>query len=1539
MSDWSQTVNDIYQQEFGRQADESGMASFTEALNQGMTGEQMREALRSSPEGQSMGALPVADSGGGNPQPVVDPGFYQQPSDSNQQPGGSNWTQTVNDIYQQEFGRQADPSGMATFSNQLSQGMTGEQIRAQLRSSPEGQSYGLTPSTGGGALPTALDPSAGWEWQPEVYGENGVEAPYWRNVNTGDRKEAGAVDAPRSDVVDPSGIARHLGLNYEGTPTQFYDNSGNLKGVLVDMVGYGGNGQYILDPMSLGLALKPGEKPTINSAIQQRNENGQLLFIDPNTGETTIYNTGVPAVTGQTVKDRMYINDPGNRGGIIPADVTQGMIMLAAAMATGGVGGALLDAAGFGAGAASGLGAGAAAGSDIGSFIAADAAAGLGSAGAGLTAADAAALMGGTLSDAGAAATMGGTVADAGINWGAAATAAAKSAAINAAVTAAQGRGIGDILKAGALGAVSAGAGVAGADFLGGGALAQIGTQTAVATAIAAATGKDPVQAAISGALSASVANLIPAGTADILNGAGITDPSIQKAINSAISSSVITAIRGGDIGTAALMGAVNSGLSSVAGMIGDTQVVKDLKASLTDTISSTVDSIKYEIGATNAQALPVSGSNQPVASAPLDAENQPDVVNSILRQDATDAMNRGLPATPPLISQATGQSDAELMAQALANFQQNSTVGAPLGTLAGATTSDVNPVTLAPNRFSSSGPVSVSWNEPETVSDTTAGGFLGEFGDLAPSQSKLATFGQGVASALDNTVGAILPTVTQMASYLGLRTADQIAELTASLIGKNYQANPELMREISNRVAEAISNPVGKAFGVTNTPGYTGEASGQALRFISENIDKGADYLSQKTGLPAGDIRLMTDAILMRPGTALSTLREAGTAVKDVGRGYEAAATGIIDPNTSGAYNLGATVADLTRAPDTSLLRGESPTRNINLGEIIDEAPSYVSPERLSAPTPALGYSPAEVVAPTRDVASVFNDAFAAADRIPTYDVPALSRTEPSVATQLAPESRSALPTTFAEPAIKPIDLGPNLDSSSLATITEQAKVVDQNLGSRTEPQLQAQKSLIDTTIKTFAENQVDPSVAKFWNGAFAEGAYSNNVIEGIKNTFDNKSAPPEVILKQVDKAVEPLSADEQLPAKLEMLSNASKLGITPAEAIKLGLLNNNGTKTELGEKVSPTIDTGTKTNTGTKTDKKFWDEVIPPLAIKPPIIKPPIINPPPPSINPPPIVNPPIPTPPSVNPPIVNPPIDINPPIVKPPIVNPPPLVQAAITPPKVSAPATTMTPSYMYGSGTQGTTIGALPGNLQATFLQGANVKEYNPFENYNVYQQLGSPAPIHAAQGGGALQLAQLQQGISGVDPSLYGVLQKRATPNYFTYGQDTSGGNPTTFAGSQLMGKPTPGIPVIPTGQKAGSDWLYQGSGTNPLAMAGTGIANLPTGTMAEGGQAHGGGEGEHIPEFITGATGHYVRGRGDGQSDDIPAMLADGEYVFDASTVSTLGNGSSDAGAKLLDAFRESLRDHTRSAPTDKIPPKASPLEYMKEALQHVGRK
>ena len=60
--------------------------------------------------------------------------------------------------------------------------------------------------------------------------------------------------------------------------------------------------------------------------------------------------------------------------------------------------------------------------------------------------------------------------------------------------------------------------------------------------------------------------------------------------------------------------------------------------------------------------------------------------------------------------------------------------------------------------------------------------------------------------------------------------------------------------------------------------------------------------------------------------------------------------------------------------------------------------------------------------------------------------------------------------------------------------------------------------------------------------------------------------------------------------------------------------------------------------------------------------------------------------------------------------------------------------------------------------------------------------------------------------------------------------------------------------------------------------------------------------------------GSYARGPGDGRSDEIEARLSDGEYVMDAETVSLLGNGSSDAGARRLDEMRKNLRKHKGKA-------------------------
>jgi hypothetical protein len=147
--------------------------------------------------------------------------------------------------------------------------------------------------------------------------------------------------------------------------------------------------------------------------------------------------------------------------------------------------------------------------------------------------------------------------------------------------------------------------------------------------------------------------------------------------------------------------------------------------------------------------------------------------------------------------------------------------------------------------------------------------------------------------------------------------------------------------------------------------------------------------------------------------------------------------------------------------------------------------------------------------------------------------------------------------------------------------------------------------------------------------------------------------------------------------------------------------------------------------------------------------------------------------------------------------------------------------------------------------------------------------------------------------------------------------------------------------IVPPPFSDSPTFRYSGA-RNPL-LSGLSMTPRQPYMLAEGGSPHGNanipvteGHNPNVP-IVQGRQdyreGAYVQGEGDGQSDDIPAMLADGEYVIDAETVAQLGNGSNKAGAKMLDTFRENIRAHKRSAPTHKIPPKSkSPLAYLKGA-------
>jgi hypothetical protein len=118
--------------------------------------------------------------------------------------------------------------------------------------------------------------------------------------------------------------------------------------------------------------------------------------------------------------------------------------------------------------------------------------------------------------------------------------------------------------------------------------------------------------------------------------------------------------------------------------------------------------------------------------------------------------------------------------------------------------------------------------------------------------------------------------------------------------------------------------------------------------------------------------------------------------------------------------------------------------------------------------------------------------------------------------------------------------------------------------------------------------------------------------------------------------------------------------------------------------------------------------------------------------------------------------------------------------------------------------------------------------------------------------------------------------------------------------------------------------------------------NIPhpqTGTIAFQAHKAGGGIHEHRPEFFSeGGLNHtFVQGDGDGTSDSVPAMLANGEFVLPADVVSSLGNGDNKSGAKVMDEFLKTVRSHKRDAAPGKLPPDSKgPLGYLLEAKKKV---
>ena len=80
-------------------------------------------------------------------------------------------------------------------------------------------------------------------------------------------------------------------------------------------------------------------------------------------------------------------------------------------------------------------------------------------------------------------------------------------------------------------------------------------------------------------------------------------------------------------------------------------------------------------------------------------------------------------------------------------------------------------------------------------------------------------------------------------------------------------QMSPEAAAEKAKAETTSPKNVVGRAFGVSETPEYKGEASQRLMNFVGANMDKGADWIAKETGLPKADVEsYMNTAMLATP-------------------------------------------------------------------------------------------------------------------------------------------------------------------------------------------------------------------------------------------------------------------------------------------------------------------------------------------------------------------------------------------------------------------------------------------------------------------------------------------------------------------------------------------------------------------------------------------------------------------------------------------------------------------------------------------------
>ena len=187
------------------------------------------------------------------------------------------------------------------------------------------------------------------------------------------------------------------------------------------------------------------------------------------------------------------------------------------------------------------------------------------------------------------------------------------------------------------------------------------------------------------------------------------------------------------------------------------------------------------------------------------------------------------------------------------------------------------------------------------------------------PIAESIASLGDTLYGAVPSAVGAV--------TYAGGRALGQ---------------TPQEAAQTSQKVAGAISQPFGKAFGITESPAYKQEGSRQIMEKIGQYIGESADVIAQKTGIPKTDVENMLGTLGLAAGKGFELGgKSVGTALKarEVAPSEISQFRGGVTAEQMGQRNVGASEATKATVLQDALSRATpelaAELKNINPADI----------------------------------------------------------------------------------------------------------------------------------------------------------------------------------------------------------------------------------------------------------------------------------------------------------------------------------------------------------------------------------------------------------------------------------------------------------------------------------------------------------------------------------------------------------------------------------------------------------------------------